>query len=263
MSYLLDKKTKKKKFERIAVLVVCLLLIFYFRTGILKGLSSVTHFVVRPFLVLGNGAGNRLGNFGSYFSSKRMLSLENQNLKLQLGEKEATLANYNSISDENEKMKEILNRKKTKNEFVLAGILNKPNRSMYDTLLIDAGTNDGIVIGQKVFAYGDVPIGYISEAYADSSKVVLSSSPGEKTEVAISGKDVFMEAVGRGGGNFEMILPRDFTVDNGTEVVLPGITPYVLGTVATIVSDPRDSFEKALLTSPINIFELRLVEVEK
>jgi hypothetical protein len=72
-----------------------------------------------------------------------------------------------------------------------------------------------------------------------------------------------MQLVGRGGGNFEMILPRDLVVANEATVVLPGITPYVVAVVETILTDPRDSYQKALLASPINIFELNLVEVEK
>jgi hypothetical protein len=78
----------------------------------------------------------------------------------------------------------------------------------------------------------------------------------------LSGKDVFLEIVGRGGGNFEMIIPRDFIILKGDEVVLPGIVPYVVGIVETIISDPRDSFTKALLVSPVNIQELKFVEVE-
>jgi len=60
-----------------------------------------------------------------------------------------------------------------------------------------------------------------------------------------------------------MILPRDFVLEKGNEVVLPGITPYVLGIVQSILSDPRDSFQKALLVSPVNIQELKFVEVEQ
>jgi len=60
-----------------------------------------------------------------------------------------------------------------------------------------------------------------------------------------------------------MILPRDFVLEKGNEVVLPGITPYTLGVVETIISDPRDSFQKALLVSPVNIQELKFVEVEQ
>jgi len=71
-----------------------------------------------------------------------------------------------------------------------------------------------------------------------------------------------MEVAGRGGGNFEMIVPRDFTIVKGDVALLPGIFPYVLGVVEIIISDPRDPFIKALLVSPVNIQELKFVEVE-
>ena len=77
------------------------------------------------------------------------------------------------------------------------------------------GVKNGIVSGQKVFALGNVPIGRVAEVYPDTSKIILYSNPGEKTEVVISGKDTFMQIVGRGGGNFEMILPRDFIFRKG------------------------------------------------
>jgi hypothetical protein len=79
----------------------------------------------------------------------------------------------------------------------------------------------------------------------------------------ISGRDIYAPAAGRGGGNFEMTLPRDIKIDAGTDIVIPGITPYVLGVVQDIVSDPRDPFQKLLLASPINIQELKFVQIEK
>ena len=60
-----------------------------------------------------------------------------------------------------------------------------------------------------------------------------------------------------------MSLPKDVVVANGTEAVLPGLTPYTLAKVDTIISDPRDSYQKALLASPVNIYELGFVEIEK
>ncbi len=130
-------------------------------------------------------------------------------------------------------------------------------------MIIDAGVNQGVIINQKVFALGNIPIGKIAETYMNSSKVLLYSNPGEKTEVAITGKNTFIEVIGRGGGNFEILLPKDFNIENGTEVVLPGITPRVLGTVVKTISDPRDAYVKALLVSPVNIEDLRFVEIER
>jgi hypothetical protein len=58
-------------------------------------------------------------------------------------------------------------------------------------------------------------------------------------------------------------MPKDLTMQKGDQVVLPGINPYVLAIAQTIISDPRDPFNKMLLTSPVNIQELKFVEVEQ
>ena len=124
--------------------------------------------------------------------------------------------------------------------------------------------NEVIVIktGDIVFALGSVPVGRIAEVYTNSSKVTLFSNAGEKTQAIISDKNVFMELIGRGGGNFEMILPRDLTLQKGDQAIMPGLSPYVLAITETIISDPRDPFTKALLRSPVNIQELKFVEIE-
>ncbi|MEI7765453.1 MAG: rod shape-determining protein MreC [bacterium] len=263
MSYLLDKKNKNKKFRRLAILVVFFVFFFYFRVGILGGLSSAAHFVFRPVFVVGNSIGNRLNNFGVYFNSKKLLSLENETLKLTLAENEARMSNYNTVLDENNKLKDTLGRVGENKNMILAAILVSPNRSPYDTLIIDIGKDKNINIGERVFAYGNVPIGKVAEVYGNSAKVVLFSNPGEKTDAIVSGKDATMQLVGRGGGNFEMILPRDFVLEKETEVVLSGLTSHTIAVVQTTLSDPRDSYQKALLASPVNIFQLNYVEVEK
>ena len=265
MSYLLDRKIKRKKSFKIALGVVILIVLFYFRLGVFNGLSYVSHIIFRPVLVLGNTIGEKLGGVHSFFISKNSLYKENMDLKSQIELDRANKANYDSVVQENINLKALLGRKELDNakvSMILAAILAKPNQSPYDTLVIDAGKEQGIKEGNTVFALGNVPIGAIAETYLNSSKVVLFSNSGEKTQVVISGKDIFMEMIGRGGGNFEIILPRDLTLSKGDQVVLPGIIPYVVGMIETTISDPRDSFTKALLIAPVNIQELKFVEVE-
>jgi cell shape-determining protein MreC len=262
MSYLLDKKVKKNRIYRYSIFIFLLIIFIYFKAGVFKGLAYVSAGVFRPVLVLGNDIGKTLSNTSSYLYSQKSLFIENENLKSELSGEEAKVANYDAVLDENLKMKEILGRQNN-TQMILGNILAKPNQSAYDTIILDIGSKNGVVLGDKVFAFGNLPIGRISEVYSNSSQVILFSSPGEKTEGIISGKGIFMQIIGQGGGDFEMILPRDLILDKDTEVVLPGATPYLLGTVETIVSDPRDSFQKALLISPVNIQELNFVEVEK
>ena len=222
----------------------------------------MSHIIFRPVLVLGNNFGDKFVNIKSYFISKNSLYLQNQNLQSKVTEDETRMSNYNSILAENINLKEILGRKGEKTVMILAAILSKPNQSLYNTLVIDTGINKDIKVGNIVFALGNVPIGRIAETYLNSSKVVLFSNAGEKTQIVISGKDIFLEVTGRGEGNFEMIMPQDFTLVKGDQVVLPGIVPYVLGIVETVIFDLRDPFVKALLVSPVNIQELKFVEVE-
>lgn len=242
--------------------VVFLIILFYFRSGIFDGLSSVSQILFRPVLVVGNNLGKKLSDLNSYFVSKNSLYLENQTLQLKLKEGGAKMSNYDSVVADNANLQETLGRKNEKILIILSAILSKPNQSLYDTLIIDAGVAQGVKTGNTVFALGNVPIGRIAEVYPNSSKVILFSNAGEKNQAVVSDKNVFMELVGRGGGNFEMILPRDFILQKGDQAVMPGLHPYVLAIVETIISDPRDLFIKALLTSPVNVQELKFVEVE-
>ncbi len=263
MNYLLDRKPKRKNPAFYVFFVVLVILVLYFRAGIFSGLSYFVSTVFRPVLVAGGNINEKLSNFGYYFSSKNNLAIQNETLRNRLLENDARMSNYNNILEENIKLQEILGRKPENVSLILAAILTKPNRSLYDTLVIDVGTSNGVNVGDTVFALGDVPIGRVADISPSSSKVILFSNPGEQTEVVIEGSGAFAQIVGRGGGNFEMIMPRDFVLEKGATVALPGIIPHVVGVVETIISDPRDSFQKALLTSPVNIFELDFVQIRK
>ena len=142
--------------KQIAIVVVVLLFLFYFRNGILNGLSSASHFIFRPVLFVGNSIGNKFQNFGIYFESKKLLNIENENLKLEKNLNEARISNYNTILDENIKLKEILGRISENKKMIVAGILSRPNKSPYDTLIIDIGVKDGAYVGQNVFALGNI-----------------------------------------------------------------------------------------------------------
>ena len=149
-----------------------------------------------------------------------------------------------------------------KKNFVLGDILTKPSHSPYDTILIDIGGLQGVKEGNKVYVNAIIPIGIVSQVNDKTSLVTLYSSPGQKTEGAINGDNITVELVGRGGGNFEMIVPLELQIDNGTVVYAPGNSSEVLAVVDKIISAQTDPFRKVLLSSPVNIQNLKWVEVE-
>jgi hypothetical protein len=60
-----------------------------------------------------------------------------------------------------------------------------------------------------------------------------------------------------------MIIPVELTADKGTIVYLPGSSTMVIAIVDEIISKPSDPFKKVILSSPVNIQNLKWVQVKK
>jgi cell shape-determining protein MreC len=129
-------------------------------------------------------------------------------------------------------------------------------------MIVDVGSQQDIVAGSVVYALGGVPIGTVTEIHDTFSKVSLFSYAGQKFDVILGKKNIAATATARGGGIFEITLPRDTEIAEGDPVSIPSIIPGVFGTVASIILVPSQAFSTILFTMPVNIHELRWVEIE-
>jgi cell shape-determining protein MreC len=174
-----------------------------------------------------------------------------------------SMSDYQILKKENEDLKELLGRLPISKDFVLGNILTKPNHSPYDTIVIDIGSSDNVSEGSLVYANGNIPIGNIGKVYEKTSLVTLYSNPGQKTEGFMDITNASVLLTGRGGGNFEMIIPVDLTAEKGTVIFLPGNNSEILALVDEIISRPSDPFKKVILSSPVNIQNLKWIQVKK
>lgn len=260
MTYLRDNEKKRRR-SRLIALFIAVAFLFYFQHAILSFFSRITLAVFAPAL---SGASafkeNTSNGIFSAFSFKGSLIAENDSLKAKLNESDAKLSDYNRLLIENLELKDLLGRTGSE-KLLLSAILAKPNRSPYDTLILDIGEKNNVYPGATVLAYGNIIIGKISEVSDHTSKAVLFSSPGEEYDGLVLGKNTPIKLSGRGGGNFISELPRAVPIAEGDQVYSVGLSPYLLGTVQNISSDPRDPFQTILIKSPVNVTELRFVEV--
>ena len=194
-------------------------------------------------------------------NSKINLIDENSLLKEQIKSYEKEQALFSLLKKENEDLKNILGRKISGRNVLLSAVLSKPYLSPYDTLVIDTGLFDGVSVDDKVLADGNTYIGYVSEVYDNFSKVVLYSSPGEKVKVLIGNSNIEKDATGLGGGNFEVQIPREIDIKEGDPIVIPSISANVFGVVEKIEFKESDSFQNIIFKNPINIGELKFIEV--
>ena len=203
-----------------------------------------------------------IGDIRGFFSSKASLISENNSLKNQLNDLSAKVAVNDSLAAENESLKVLLGRTNKKN-VLLSAVIERPSQSPYDTMVVDVGSSNGVTVGEKVFVDTSLPIGSVSEIYSDSSRVTLYSSSGQKVNVLLGSKNIKAEALGQGGGNFIIKIPRGVAVSEGDRIIAPSISVAVFGTVSHIDLAPNDSFQTIYFNSPVNLNELRFVYLVK
>jgi len=102
---------------------------------------------------------------------------QNTYLKNQIETYKAQLLELQTLRDENTKLRTELSYIKNPSEVVVAGILAKPSQSLYNSLVIDQGSKNGIVVGQLVVTQGTIGLGKISSVSANTATVELFSGP--------------------------------------------------------------------------------------
>ncbi len=195
------------------------------------------------------------------FSSKKYLSEENRVLREENAVLYARLSFEAFVLEENRELKEILGRRKPKENALLAAVLSRPGRSPYDTLVIDEGNTAGIRAGNIVAAHGSTTIGVIERVHERASVVRLFSSSGEKMDALLGTEDTPIQAEGVGGGNFRATAPKDIVVALGDQIMINSADAPLLGIVGEVRTVPSSSFQEILFQTPVNIYTLKWVEV--
>jgi cell shape-determining protein MreC len=250
-------KTAAKGIVVVTLVIVFLILL---QTLSINPFGSVVHGIVRPVLQIQNTLASETQAFFLLLKSKRILIKENEILQERLLILEPSAYLVDALKTENAELKALLTRRVAENS-VLAAVLAKPSLSLYDTLIIDVGTTNGVSEGDEVIVYGNFVIGVISKVYAKSALVTLFSSQGNVSEVTLGDKHLLVKAHGRGGGNFETRLPRGIAVAVGDIVIIPNISTRIFSTVERVVASPADQFQTIFFKNPINISDIRWVEV--
>lgn len=193
--------------------------------------------------------------------SKYSLVKENKRLSDEISSRDASMLLLDALRTENEELKKQLGRT-GKGKDILGVILSRPPISPYDTLIIDIGTSDGVMVGNKVYTSGDTLVGDVVEAYEHTAKVSLFSTPGRETSILVGSSTIATQTVGKGGGNFSAKLPADVKIHVGDTILTTQIRPHAFGVVEEILIDSSDSLQTILFKSPINIHEFRFVQVD-
>lgn len=255
-----DRQRQEQRQKLVGYGILFVLLFVIFRAPIAGVLSSSLFTIFRPIAVLQSSAEGWWGGLRALVTSKELLASENKRLKEALDGVVLEAYSRQELRDENEQLKAMLGRASGR-AFVLARVLANPGRSPYDTLLLDAGSDDGVAVGMKVFVDGDFAIGEVEKVTQQGALVTLYSSYGKELPVSVGSSSVPALAKGEGGGNFRIALPKDVSVSAGDLVHVPALAPEYVAIVTAVDHPEGSSLEDVYIKWPFNMSELTRVYV--
>jgi len=254
----INYQKKKRKFFLSGVLFALVLIILIFPTFSFRFIEQSAFYVLNPFLKMKAAISGWWHNVEAVFSEKKALQEENNYLKEKIIQLETKIALDEAKNKEGE-MGKIAFSAEEKNKFLTAHIISRPPYTPYDMLIIDSGAEDGVKEGMQVSAFGNVLLGYITDVFSDTSKIKLISSFGEETNVFLEISLTPAIAIGRGGENFEITLPRSINVNIGEKVLTLGKQPMLIGVVERIEKQETTPFQKIIFRLPVNLQYLNQV----
>lgn len=258
---MLSSKQMKKRTLLRMLFIALFLLVLWRIPGVYGALEHSVLVAVSPFLKTQNYISERFDEYAAFLQSKQTLSLENKNLRRKISEMNQRLLKARLLEQENQQLKEFIDRKDTPDGAIFATVLVRPNRLPYDTLLLNRGASDEIEVGSVVLAGEGTPIGVVRTITQNTSRVVLFSASGESSEVVIGKRNTPALARGVGSGNFKIRLPRNVSISGGDIVQFSNFPGRVAGVVEKVDQKPSDPFQVILFKLPVNIFELRFVSI--
>ena len=234
--------------------------------------SSVVYKVAQPVLSMKAGLYDRFSFAAEFIHSHDDLVRENLALKQQVGIDSINLSESQVIAMQDASLRAAIGDNSTTTVGgiavasnvrarggVLANVIENPGVSPYDTLVIDAGSDQGIEVGDTVRVGTISIIGTVTQIFPGSSVVTLLSSSNQILNVIVASTTP-ATAYGRGGGNFLITLPKSATGGVGDSVFVPQYSEMI-GKVQAVDNDDADAQKNLYVAFPFSLETLGMVTV--
>ena len=234
---------------RIRVIIVIVLLLTA-GLSILYNVSGQTapdktvQTVLKPFQAIADGLTSQVEKYYSYMFRYEALEAENEVLKAKISQMEDVARQADSVSRENQRLRDLLDLKSTHEDYELvdAYIIGWNSTDWSNTFKINRGTTSGIEEGLcAITANGEV-VGLVTEAGPNYAivKTVLDSTLEISATIATSGYNGMVSG-GYISGHDTLLkmdyLPSSSIIRNQDQVVTSGSTVYPRGLIMGYVVD--------------------------
>jgi len=231
----LFKVTKKKiGLSSIIILLVLMILfvnVFDFDFYLFRWLENGVYNLLAVFIGTVEGITSSVENIYSSFFRSRELIQENHRLRQELSELVIYSISLREIEEENQRLRELLNLKEdllANPAVVGARRIGMAPASWEKSLMVSAGSNDGVEERMPVVSYGGNLLGMVVNAGVSSSQVKLVTDPEFVAGARVAREDSRALGIIRGQpGSSNLLLERiawDADIEPEDEIVSSGIS---------------------------------------
>ncbi len=250
------RTSQSKKIRRILIISAAVLLLLFVVPKLAAFSASL---IMSPLARMQTYLAQSSDSFPQYIRDRKALIAQIDALRSEQAGQSGERFTLELLSKENEELRSLLGDHEEKR--IVAGIIGRPNKLPYDVLVIDKGSEDGILEGAPIFIGSNTVIGVTRKVFAKSSVVELVTSPGFTASVYIFGPNIYTNAQGMGGGQMRVGVPQGIALHEGDLVILPSVSSGIYGSISVVDSVPTRPEQYGYVSPDIPLSSLRLVSV--
>ncbi|WP_374601455.1 rod shape-determining protein MreC [Arenimonas sp.] len=205
--------------------------------------------LAEPVWWLAAAPGRLADGTGEFFSSRSGLQQENERLHRELQVNASRLHRLLAVAEENQRLRELLGGTRGfRLDAQLAGIIDVDLDPSRQRIVLDAGSNDGVQLGQAMIDAGGV-LGQVIEVTPRHSTALLLTDPEHAVPVQVARTG--LRAIAYGTGRTDMLrlpsIPQSGDIRVGDRLVTSGIggrfpAGFPVGTVESVQPDETQLF---------------------
>ena len=252
----------------VLAVVLCIVSAASSGTGFVHNALGV---IASPFRAAGGAVSGWVTNVGDYFDSLEELQQTTNELRRQVAELERQLRQAKEDSEENARLRALLNLHQQRQDFVFetADIVGRGSSNWSSTLTLNKGTLNDIAVGDCVVNEEGFLVGIITDAGLNWSTVTTLVDTGSQLGARVFRTGEVTVAQGDLSLMSQNLLRLSYLEDesslmNGDLIVTSGLGGFypsdlVIGAVKEIRTDDTGLSRYAILSPQVDLSQLRQV----
>ena len=257
-----------------AVVAVALALLSFF-SSTSSPLANLAGIVTSPFRAGYTFIAGWVTDKQAYYEDYKSLQQENKDLKNQIADMESQVRQAQSDSEENVRLRQLLNLREQRRDFSLesAYVIEHSSSNWTSSLTLNKGTDCGIAVKDCVITESNYLVGVVSEVGLNWCTVLTVVD----TDTSLGARVFRTGDIGVAEGDFSLMgegrlklgyLPTQANLLNGDLIVTSGLGGYypsglVIGSVDEVKMDDSGTTQYAVLSPKVSFDSLSEVFIIK